>query len=165
MNIFNILTCPITKCFIYFCFSNPIKKYFYWQIDTYLLTYLLLCCVLEEKEISWTLTNSRMKIVHFKKASSLLDGVHLFAIQNEVDGSLQHVIGTRYYKHGWRHYYSFKETNIKFNLFLLFSNVFYNMFMLYWSSRVESVLILNIAYFLTLLVRKCLHILLEQRKS
>ena len=43
--------------------------------------------------------------------------------------------------------------------------VFYNMFMLYWSSRVKSVFILNIAYFLNLFVRKCLHILIKQRKT
>ena len=43
--------------------------------------------------------------------------------------------------------------------------VFYNMFMLHWSSRVKSVFILNIAYFLNLFVRKCLHILIKQRKT
>ena len=36
--------------------------------------------------------------------------------------------------------------------------------MLYWSLRVKFVLILNIAYFLTLFARKCLHILTEQKK-
>ena len=49
-----------------------------------------LYCDLEEKEISWTLTNSRMDHVHVKEVLSLLDRVHLFAIQNEGNGSLQH---------------------------------------------------------------------------
>ena len=31
-----------------------------------------------------------MEPVHVKEASTLLDRVHLFAIQNEGDGSLQH---------------------------------------------------------------------------
>ena len=31
-----------------------------------------------------------MEPVHVKEALSLLDRVHLFAIQNEIDGSLQH---------------------------------------------------------------------------
>ena len=43
-------------------------------------------------------------------------------------------------------------------------SVFDNLFMLYWSSRFESVLILNTAYFLTLFIRNYLHILIEQRK-
>ena len=33
-----------------------------------------------------------MEPVHVKDALSLLDRVHLFAIQNERDGSLQHAI-------------------------------------------------------------------------
>ena len=33
-----------------------------------------------------------MEPVHVKEALSLLDKVHLFAIQNEGDGSLQHAI-------------------------------------------------------------------------
>ena len=33
-----------------------------------------------------------MKPVHVKEALSLLDRVHLFAIQNEGDGNLQHAI-------------------------------------------------------------------------
>ena len=33
-----------------------------------------------------------MEPVHVKEASSLLDSVHLFAIQSEGDGSLQHAI-------------------------------------------------------------------------
>ena len=49
-------------------------------------------CDLEEKEISWTLTNSRLEPVHGKKAWSLLDRLHLFSIQNKGDGSLQHAI-------------------------------------------------------------------------
>ena len=69
-----------------------------------------------------------MDSVHVKETLSLLDRVHLFAIQKEGDASLQHVIqGIK--KHGWRHYYSFKETNINFNFFSSLS-VFYNMFML-----------------------------------
>ena len=35
----------------------------------------------------------------------------------------------------------------------------------YWSLRVKFVLILNIAYFLTLFARKCLLILTEQKKG
>ena len=37
--------------------------------------------------------------------------------------------------------------------------------MLYWSSRLKSFLILNVAYFLTLFVRKCLHVLIAQKKK
>ena len=48
--------------------------------------------VLEKKESSWTLTNSRMEPVPVKEALSLLDRVHFFSIQNEEDGSLQHAI-------------------------------------------------------------------------
>ena len=33
-----------------------------------------------------------MKPVHVKEALSLLDRIHLFAIQNEGDGSLQHAV-------------------------------------------------------------------------
>ena len=44
---------------------------------------------MEDKEISGTLTNSRMKPVHGKGALSLLEKVHIFALQNEGDGSLQ----------------------------------------------------------------------------
>ena len=36
--------------------------------------------------------NSRMELIHVKEALSLLDRVHLFAIQNKGDGSLQHAI-------------------------------------------------------------------------
>ena len=38
------------------------------------------------------LTNSRMEAVNVKEALSLLDRVHLFAIKNEGNGSLQHAI-------------------------------------------------------------------------
>ena len=47
---------------------------------------------MEEKEFFFTLTNGRMETVHVKGALSLLDRVHLFAIQNQGDGSLQHLI-------------------------------------------------------------------------
>ena len=53
-----------------------------------------------------------MEPVHVKEVLSLLDRLHLFAIHIEGDGSLQHAV-EGYHKHGWRHYYSFKETNIK----------------------------------------------------
>ena len=57
-----------------------------------------------------------MKPVHVKEALSLLDRIHLFAIQNEGDGSLQHavegVINITYYL--------FKETNINFIYLLSF---------------------------------------------
>ena len=33
-----------------------------------------------------------MEPVHVKEALSLFDRIHLFAVQNEGDGSLQHVI-------------------------------------------------------------------------
>ena len=38
------------------------------------------------------LANSRMEHVHIKEVLFLLDRVHLFAIQNEGNGSLQHAI-------------------------------------------------------------------------
>ena len=86
-----------------------------------------------------------MEPVYVKEALSFINRVHHFAIQNERDGSLQHAVeGTIN-----RHYYSLKETNINFNFFSSLS-VFYNLFMLYWSSRVKSILILNIPYFVTL---------------
>ena len=47
---------------------------------------------MEEEEISFTLTNSRMETVHVKGALFLLDRVHFFAIQNQGDRSLQHLI-------------------------------------------------------------------------
>ena len=47
----------------------------------------ILYCDLEEDEVSWTLANSRIEPVYVKEALSLLDRVHLFAIQNE---GLQH---------------------------------------------------------------------------
>ena len=56
-----------------------------------------------------------------------------------------------------------KQTSVLIFFFFIVK-YFCSMFMMYWSSRVESVLILNIAYFLTLFVRKYLCILIEQRK-
>ena len=47
---------------------------------------------MEEEEISFTLTNSRMETVHVKEVLFLLDRVHFFAIQNQGDRSLQHLI-------------------------------------------------------------------------
>ena len=81
-----------------------------------------------------------MEPAHIKEALSLLDRVYLFTIQTNRDKLT--ACNWRYYKQGWRHYYSFKE---------FFSSIcaFYKMFMLYWSSRVKNVFILNIAYFLT----------------
>ena len=103
-----------------------------------------------------------MEPVHVKEALSFLDRVHLFVIQNEGDGSLQHAIEgiINMVESISISIRSKKQTSIFFPSL----SVFYSMFMLYWSSRVKSVLILNIAYFLTLFVRKCLHILIEQRK-
>ena len=43
-----------------------------------------------EIEISRALTNSRMETVQVQEALFLLDKAHLFAIQNEGDGNLQH---------------------------------------------------------------------------
>ena len=91
-----------------------------------------------------------MKPVHVKEALSHLDRVHLFALQNEGDRSLQHAIS-------FLNIRSRKQTSI------LILSVFYNMFMLYRSTRVKSVLILNIAYFLNLFIRKRLHMLIEQK--
>ena len=45
-----------------------------------------------KKEISWTLTISRMEPVMSNKHYPLLDRVHLFAIQSEGVESLQHAI-------------------------------------------------------------------------
>ena len=97
-----------------------------------------------------------MESVHVKEALSLLDRVHLFTIQIEGDESLQHtsegVINM------------VEEINIRSKKQTLIYFFFIVKFMLYWSSIVKSVLILNIPDFLTLFVRKCLHILIEQRK-
>ena len=103
-----------------------------------------------------------MESVHVKEALSLLDRVHLFAIQNEGYRSLQHATENIINMvEGIITIRSKKQASI---LFFSSLSVLYNMFMLYWSSRVKSVLILNIAYFLTLFVRKCLHILKAQRQ-
>ena len=103
-----------------------------------------------------------MEPVHVKKAVSLLDRVHLFAIQNEGDGRSQHVTEGIINMVEGITIRSKKQTLIL--IFFSSLSVFYNMFILYWSSRVKCGLILNIAYFLTLFIRKCLHILIEQRK-
>ena len=107
-----------------------------------------------------------MEPVYVKKALYLFDRVHFYAIQNEGDGDLQHTIeGIINMVEG----IAIRSKKI-YNSFEFFSSlrVFNNMLMLYSSSRVKSVLILNIAYsryFLTLFVRKCLQILIEQRKK
>ena len=83
-----------------------------------------------------------MEPVHVKEALSLLDRVRLFAIQNEADGSLQHAIeGIIDVVEGIT-VCSKKQTS---NFFFSSLSLFSNMFMLYWSSRVKGVLILNIA--------------------
>ena len=104
-----------------------------------------------------------METVQVQEALFLLDKVHLFAIQNEGDGNLQHTIrGAANLVKG----ITIRSKNqTSFLIFLPSLSVFYNMFMLYWSSRVKSAVVLNMAYFLTLFVRKCLHILIEQTKS
>ena len=68
--------------------------------------------------------------VHVKEALSLLDRLYLFAIQNEGDGSLQHVIGGIINIVEGTIIRSKKQKSI-----LIFSSlsVFYNIFMLYWS--------------------------------
>ena len=101
-----------------------------------------------------------MEPVHVKEALSLLDRVHLFAIQNEGDESLQHAIEGIINMVEGITIPSKKQTSIL--IFFSSLSVSYNMFMLYWSSGVKSVLNLNTAYFLTLFVRKCLHISIEQ---
>ena len=100
-----------------------------------------------------------MKPVHVKEALSVLNRAHLFTIQNEEDGGLQHASEGIINMVEGIIICSKKQTSFFSSL-----SVFYNMFMLYWSSRVKSVLILNRAYFLTFFVRRCLHILMEQRK-
>ena len=78
--------------------------------------------------------NSRMEPVHVKKALSLPDRVHLFDIQNKGDGSLKHAIEDIINMAEGITILSRKQTPI---LFFLSLSVFYNMFMLYWSSRVN----------------------------
>ena len=70
----------------------------------------------------------------------------------------------RYHKHDWRHYDSFRETSINFNFFFFHRLVFF-VTSLCCTVLELSVLILNIADFFTLFVRKCLHILIKQRKQ
>ena len=91
-----------------------------------------------------------MELVHVKEVLSLLNRAHLFTIQNEEDGSLQHAIeGIINMVEGIITICSKKQTSFFSSL-----SVFYNMFMLYWSPRVKSVLVLNRAYFLTLFCQK-----------
>ena len=67
-----------------------------------------------------------------KKSTS--DRVHLFAIQNKGDGSLKHAIEDIINMAEGITILSRKQTPF---LFFLSLSVFYNMFMLYWSSRVN----------------------------
>ena len=97
-----------------------------------------------------------MEPVHVKEALSFFDRVHLFAIQNKRDESLQHEIEGIINMVEDITIRSKRQTS-KFFFSLLC--VSYIMFMLYCSSRVEGVCILNIAYFLILLVRKYLQIM------
>ena len=104
LNILNFfLTFPSTPPIVLFAhriaFSLPLNRYSSGISSPYaaprLILFLLshiLCCDLEEKEISWTLTNSRMEPAHVKEALSLLDRVHLFGIQNEGDWSFQYAV-------------------------------------------------------------------------
>ena len=103
-----------------------------------------------------------MEPVHVKEALFLPDRVLPFDIQNKEDGSLQHAIEGIINMVEGITIRSKKQTSIL--IFFSSLSVFYNIFILYWSSRVKSVLILNIAYLLTLFIRKCLHVLIEQRK-
>ena len=70
-----------------------------------------------------------MDHVHVKEVLSLLDRVHLFAIQNEGNGSLQH--GTENVMNMVKGITirSKKQTSM---LFFSIVKCFYNMFMLYW---------------------------------
>ena len=72
------------------------------------------------------------------------------SLQNTIEGIINVFKGTSIHLN--------KQTSI-----LIFSS--YIMFMLYWSSRATSALILNIAYFPTLSIRKCVHNLIEQKKA
>ena len=117
---------------------------------------------MEEKEISSTSANSRMEPIHAKEVLSLLYKVDLSFIQNEEDASLKYAIeGATSMVEGIT-ICSKKQTSIL--IFFSLLSVFYNIVMLHWSSRVKRVLILNIAYFVTLIVRKCLHVLIKQGK-
>ena len=118
-----------------------------------------------------------MEPVHVKEVLSLLDRVHPFAIQHAIDPvdterklNVLCTFNLRPVSMGEGIINMIEGIAIRSKkqiLILIFSllSVFYNMFMLYWSSRVKSILILNIAYFLTLFIRKCLLVLIEQRKS
>ena len=92
-----------------------------------------------------------MEPIYVKEALSHLDRVHLFALQNEGDGSLQHAIeGVINIVEGIT-IRSKKQTSI---LIFFQHYFFFNMFRLNWSSRVKSVLILNVPYFVTLTFQK-----------
>ena len=90
--------------------------------------------------VEWNLSKSK------KGYSFLTEG----SLQNTIEGIINVFKGTT------------SHLNKQASILIFWS---YIMFMLYWSSRVTSVLILNIAYFPTLSVRKCLHILIEQKKT
>ena len=104
-----------------------------------------------------------MELVHVKEVFPLLDRENFFSILNERDRdkSLQHIVEGIINMVEIISILLKKQTQI-----LIFSllSIFHNLFMLYWSLRVTSVLILNIIYFLSLFVIKCLHVFIEQRK-
>ena len=141
LNILNFfLTFPSTPPIVLFAhriaFSLPLNRYSSRISSPYaaprLILFLLshiLCCDLEEKEISWTLTNSRMEPAHVKEALSLLDRVHLFGIQNEGDWSFQYAV-----KGIINMIDGIIIRSMKLTLILSFFHClvfFYNMFMLY----------------------------------
>ena len=136
------LTSPSTPPIVLFAnriaFSLPLNRY--WsgisspcaapRLILFLFFYhILLCCDLEDKEISWTLTNNRMKPAHVKEALSLIDRVHLFGIRNEGDWSFQYAVkGIINMVDG------IIIRSVKLTLILSFFHClvfFYNMFMLY----------------------------------
>ena len=78
-----------------------------------------------------------MESVHVKEALSLLDRVHLFAIQNEGDGSLQHAIEGIINIFEGTTIRLKKQTSV---LIFFLSLSFFYMFMQHWSSRVKSAL-------------------------
>ena len=104
-----------------------------------------------------------MELVHVKEVFPLLDREKFFSILNERDRdkSLQHIVEGIINMVEIISILLKKQTQI-----LIFSllSIFHNLFMLYWSLTVTSVLILNIIYFLSLFVIKCLHVFIEQRK-
>ena len=96
-----------------------------------------------------------------KKHYPFLTESIFLAVQTKGDESLQHAI-----KGIINMAESFTIGSKKQTSSLVFSllRLFYNMFILYWSSRVERVLILNMGRFLPFFIRKCLQILTKQRK-